>query len=170
MASADTAPGARPGRATVLVVARGSVYEAVGGDGAFLALSRALHRRCLEDPALNHPFSHGLDPGHDEHLAAYLAEVFGGPAVYSAAHGGHSAMLALHAGTGADDDFAERFVACFDAAVRDVGLGQRPEVARVLHDYMVWAADDVQAVSPPGARVADGLAVPRWSWDGRVEG
>jgi hemoglobin len=158
------------GGATVLVVARDSVYEAVGGDAAFLALSEALHRRCLEDPVLNHPFSHALDPAHDEHLAAYLGEVFGGPATYTAALGGESAMLARHAGTGADEDFPARFVACFDAAVVDVGLGERPEVARVLHDYMVWAAGEVQAVSPLGTRVADGLGVPRWSWDGLVEG
>lgn len=145
---------------------RGSVYEAVGGAEGLLRLSEALHRRCLEDPVLNHPFSHDLDPAHDEHLALYLGEVFGGPPEYSRALGGQSAMLGTHAGTGADEDFPERFVACFDAAVREVGLAEDGDVARVLHDYMVWAAQQVQAISPPGSSVAEGLATPRWSWEG----
>lgn len=141
-----------------------------GGDAAFLALSQALHQRCLEDPVLNHPFSQVLNPAHDERLAAYLAEVFGGPPTYSRDFGGHTSMLETHAGTGADEDYAERFVACFDAAVADADLDSDPELARVLHDYVVAATAEVQSVSPPGALVAAGLAVPRWSWDGPLEG
>jgi hypothetical protein len=44
-----------------------------------LALAAAHHRRCLEDPVLNHPFSHPGNPQHVQRLADYWAEVFGGP-------------------------------------------------------------------------------------------
>jgi len=61
-----------------------SLYEFAGGDGAFLALARAHHARCLADPELNHPFSHDdQHPQHVERLAAYWAEVLGGPNTYS---------------------------------------------------------------------------------------
>jgi hypothetical protein len=40
-----------------------SIYEFAGGDPAFLALTAAHHERCLQDPELNHPFSHGDDAG-----------------------------------------------------------------------------------------------------------
>ena len=86
------------------------MYEFAGGEAAFLALASAHHERCLQDPELNHPFSHGVNPEHIERLAAYWGEVFGGPPRYSESHGGHSAMLGIHAGQGAEDDLGARFV------------------------------------------------------------
>ena len=41
-----------------------SMLEFAGGDPAFLALPAAHHERGLQDPELNHPFSHGVDPQH----------------------------------------------------------------------------------------------------------
>ena len=37
---------------------RPTLYEFAGGDAAFVALATAHHARCLQDPELNHPFSH----------------------------------------------------------------------------------------------------------------
>src|SRR3954465_14758590 len=104
-----------------------SIYEAAGGAPAFVALAAAHHARCLADPVLEHPFSHGVDPEHVERLAAYWAEVFGGPTRYSETLGGHSGMLRIHAGNGMDADLGERFVACFVAAADDAGLPDEPE-------------------------------------------
>jgi hypothetical protein len=42
-----------------------TIFEAAGGQDAFLRLATAHRRRCLDDPALNHPFSH---PGHPQHV------------------------------------------------------------------------------------------------------
>ncbi|MGB8179280.1 MAG: hypothetical protein WCF63_03860 [Acidimicrobiales bacterium] len=150
------------------MVERASVYEFAGGRDAFLALAAALTDRCLADPVLNHPFSHGTDPEHNGRLGAYLGEVFGGPPTYSEL-GGHSAMLEMHAGTGADEDLAARFLACFDQAVDDAGLPDDVDLRRVLHDYMVDATREVNDVSPVGTRAQPGLAMPRWSWNGRID-
>jgi hemoglobin len=146
---------------------RQSVYEFVGGGDALLKLATALNELCLADPVLNHPFSHPGHPDHLERLAGYLAEVFGGPPRYTAL-GGHSAMLNIHAGTGADDEFAERFLACFDQAVDDAGLPNDPELRHVLHDYMEWATREVTLYSPLGVSAPDNLAMPAWSWDGAI--
>jgi hemoglobin len=142
------------------------MFEFAGGDPAFLALAAATHERCLQDPELNHPFSHGLNPQHLERLAAYWAEVFGGPTRYSESYGGHSAMLGIHASTGAGDDYGSRFVACFLQAADDVGLPDDPEFRAGLRSYMEWATREVISYAPPGSRVPDGLPVPRWSWSG----
>lgn len=150
------------------MVERESVYEFVGGSEAFVALAAALTERCIADPVLNHPFSHGTDPAHNERLGAYLAEVFGGPPTYTQL-GGHSAMLDLHAGTGADADFGLRFLACFDQAVEDADFPDDPDLRRVLHDYMTYATNEVDDVSPMGATAAPGLAMPRWSWNGKID-
>ena len=145
---------------------RPTIYEFAGGHEAFVALAAALHERCVDDPVLSHPFSHAQDPNHLDHLACYLAEVFGGPASYTDTVGGHSSMLAIHAGTGADEEYASRFLACFDLAVGDAALPDDEEFRRVLHDYMMWATSDVRSISPLGSTVADSLAFPQWSWDG----
>ena len=145
---------------------RPSVFDAAGGTPAFLALAAAHHQRCLDDPVLEHPFSHGGDPHHLEHLAGYWAEVFGGPPVYSAQHGGHTFMLRMHAGQSMEDDLGERFLSCFVLAADDAGLPADPELRATLRAYMRWAVDEVMAYNTDDAVVADELPTPHWSWDG----
>jgi len=149
-----------------VAVGRPTMFEFAGGEEAFLALAEAHHRRCLEDPELNHPFSHGIRPDHVERLAAYWAEVFGGPARFTESFGGHSAVLEVHARQGAGDDLGERFVACFVAAADDAGLPDNPEFRAGLRAYMEWAVAEVVSISPPESRVAPGQAAPRWGWNG----
>jgi hemoglobin len=149
-----------------LSVARPSIFEFAGGERAFRALAAAHHERCLQDPELNHPFSHGVNPEHIENLAAYWAEVFGGPARYSESHGGHSAMLGIHAGQGAGEDLGSRFVACFVQAADDAHLPDDPDFRASLRSYMEWAVEEVLSYSPRDAQVPTELAVPRWSWNG----
>lgn len=148
-------------------MARPSMFEFAGGEPAFLALAAAHHERCLKDPELNHPFSHGGDPNHLEHLAAYWAEVFGGPARYSESLGGHSRMLEVHARQGSGPDFGPRFVACFMQAADDAGLPDDPDFRAQLRAYMKWATEEVVSYAPATAQVAPGMQVPRWGWNGR---
>jgi hemoglobin len=150
-----------------LGVARSSIFEFAGGESAFLALATAHHARCLADPILNHPFDHpDRRPDHVERLAAYWAEVFGGPAHYSERYGDQSFVLGIHSGEGAMDELGERFLACFVAAADDAGLPGDPEFRESLRSYMEWAVRDVLNYSPHDSVVPSGLAVPRWSWDG----
>lgn len=143
------------------------MFEFAGGEAAFLALAAAHHERCLQDPELNHPFSHGVSPQHVERLAAYWAEVFGGPAHFSELYGGHSAMLGIHAGQGAGADYGPRFVACFMQAADDARLPDDPDFRAALRSYMERAVAEVISYAPHGSEVPVDLPVPRWSWSGR---
>jgi hemoglobin len=145
---------------------RPSMYEFAGGAPAFLALATALNARCLEDPELNHPFSHPGHPEHLERLAGYLGEVFGGPRVYSNTAGGQPAMLLIHAESGANDDLADRFITCFDLAVEDAGFPYDLEFRQILHEYIVTAVREVHSYSPRGSVVPRDARVPHWSWNG----
>jgi hemoglobin len=150
---------------------RPSLYAVAGGEPAFLALAAAHHVRCLADPELNHPFSHpGQHPQHVERLAAYWAEVLGGPPRFSQECGDQSAVLLMHAHNGDMGDLGERFVACFVAAADDAGLPADPEFRTALRAYMEWAVADVLAYSPVDAVVPTGRPMPRWSWDGLQPG
>ena len=145
---------------------RPSIYEAAGGEAAFLALATAHHDRCLADPVLNHPFSHPGHPQHIERLAAYWAEVLGGPPTFSTTCNDHTGMLGIHANTDAQEDMGDRFVACFVAAMDDAGLPEDAELRAALRSYMEWATSEVMAYSPRDATVPAGLAMPHWSWEG----
>jgi hemoglobin len=143
-----------------------SMFDAAGGQLAFLRFATAFHARCLADPELSHPFSHPGNPEHVERLADYWAEVFGGPARFSESFGGHSAMLAIHAGQGAGSDLGERFVVCFMRAADDAELPDDADFRAQFRAYIEWAVDDVMAYAPEGSEVPDALPVPHWGWEG----
>jgi hemoglobin len=146
---------------------RPSLFEYAGGERAFLALATAHHARCLADPELNHPFSHpDQHPQHIERLAAYWAEVMGGPPAYSRACGDQSGLLQMHAGHGDMSDLGQRFIRCFDGAMDDAGLPADPAFREAMRSYMRWAVGDVLAYSSVGTVVAPGATMPRWGWDG----
>jgi hemoglobin len=146
---------------------RASLYEVAGGDAAFLALATAHHARCVADPELNHPFSHpGQHPQHVERLAAYWAEVLGGPPRFTTEMGDQSGLLHMHSGNGDMGDLGRRFVDCFVAAMDDAGLPDEPAFRAALHEYMEWAVADVLAYSAVGTVVPGGVPMPHWSWDG----
>jgi hemoglobin len=148
---------------------RPSLYEFAGGDSAFVALATAHHARCLADPELNHPFSHpNQHPLHVERLAAYWAEVMGGPADFSEECGDQTALLRMHAGCGDMSDLGRRFLGCFVAAMDDAGLPADPQFRDALRGYMEWAVAQMIGYPDDAANVPVGIPVPRWSWDGLV--
>lgn len=141
-----------------------SVYEAAGGADGLLALARAWQARCLADPVVAHPFSRGTHVQHVERLAAYWGEALGGPATYTASMGTQTGVLRMHAGNGEHPDLDARALACFDAALEDVGCSE--ELRSVLHDYFAWAIARMAANPVTPDTVADGEALPRWDWKG----
>jgi hemoglobin len=146
---------------------RPTLFEFAGGEAAFLALAAAHHARCVADPELNQPFSHPEQhPQHVQRLAAYWAEVMGGPPAYSQSCGDQTGVLRMHSGNGDMGDLGVRFLRCFDAAADDAELPADPDFRAALHAYMRWAVDDVLAYSPVDAVVAEGATMPRWGWDG----
>ena len=65
-----------------------TLYEWVGGIDALNRLTARFYERVRENPVLAPVFAH-MGPEHPTHVAAFLAEVLGGPAESSASHGGH---------------------------------------------------------------------------------
>lgn len=132
-----------------------SLYEEVGGFDRILALCKAWHLRLREDPVAWHPFEHGTHPRHDERLAAYLAEAFGGPRLYTSGFGDESSMQRIHSGHGDHLDLDEACLKAFDLAVADVGL--TGDVAQRVSAYFRRATGEQREWASPDARVPDGL-------------
>jgi hemoglobin len=134
------------------------LYDEIGGAETVLALAHAWHERVLADPVVEHAFSHGFREDHTERLAAYWAEVLGGPATYSRTMGDESGVVRMHTGNGPHDDMDRRAVDCFAAALGDAGVPER------LHAVLVdWFRDANTYVNhhfaSPDA-VPDGLPMP----------
>lgn len=139
-----------------------SIYETAGGQPAFEQLAERMHRHMAADELLGPWFSRAA-PTHVRHLAAWLAEVFGGPADYTRAHGDIAPILARHAGLDIPEGHRARFEALAHQAVAEV-WPQQPDVARAVSAYLSWGTHVAVANSRP-EHVPDPTApVPRWSW------
>jgi hemoglobin len=143
-----------------------SVYDAAGGSSGLLRLAEAWHARVMADEIVSHAFSHGFRPDHIERLAAYWAEALGGPSAYSDTYGDETSVVRMHSGNGEHAEMDRRAVACFARALEDAGLTAEP-LRQVLHDYFAWATTTTMARYHESADdVPEGMAIPRWSWDG----
>jgi len=148
-----------------------TVYEAAGGIGGLRRLAQAWHARVMADEEVSHAFSHGYRPDHSERLAAYWAEALGGPPMYSPRYGDETSVVRIHSGNGPHEEMDRRAISCFDRALEDAGLAADGRLRQVLHDYFAWATTTTMArYHRSAADVPDGLAIPRWSWDGLQPG
>lgn len=148
---------------------RPSIFEAAGGQAAFVALAHAWHERCLADEVVSHAFSHGFHPDHSARLAAYWAEALGGPPTYSDTIGDHSFVLRMHAGNGEHHEMDRRALEAFVLALDDAGLPEDPALRRALTEYFAWGIGAMDTFPDSPDDVPDGLSIPRWTWGGRTE-
>ena len=147
---------------------RKTIYEAVGGLPAILALARAWHARCMADAVVSHAFSHGLHPRHVERLAAYWAQALGGPADYSGTIADESFVVRMHSGNGEHQELDERAETCFSLALDDADLPDDGALRPTLKEFFHWATQRMSAYPKSAEDVPAGLPVPQWSWDGPV--
>ena len=148
-----------------------TVYETAGGIGGLRRLAQAWHVRVMADEEVSHAFSHGYRADHSERLAAYWAEALGGPPMYSPRYGDETSVVRIHSGNGPHEEMDRRAISCFDRALEDAGLAADGRLRQVLHDYFAWATTTTMArYHRSAADVPDGLAIPRWSWDGLQPG
>lgn len=139
-----------------------ALYEDVGGHDALLRLAEAWHERALADPVVAHAFSHGFRADHTERLAAYLAESIGGPPLYTRSGGTESDVARIHGGNGLHEEMDRRALACFDDAIRSIGLDPGSSPGSRLH--ALWVAGIERFATHAGGvqDIPDGLEIPRF--------
>lgn len=121
-----------------------TLYERIGED-ALRRTVDAFYGSVLRDPILQPLFGAGA-AHHVDHLTAFLAEVFGGPARYTDELGGFGAILTAHRGLAITDEQRTRFIELFERAFAEHGpddVGLRTSV----HDYIVFGTEVAQVNS-----------------------
>ena len=140
-----------------------TVYAWAGGRAAFDRLTEEFYRRVRDDDVLAALFA-DMPAEHPQHVSTWLAEVFGGPADYTAHHGGYPHMLAKHLGLAITERQRARWVHLICEAADAVGLPDDPEFRSAFVAYVEWGTRLAVSNSQPGASPSPAAPVPRWGW------
>jgi hemoglobin len=150
------------------VSAAPSLYAWLGGAPMLARLIDRFYARVPDDPLLGPVFA-TMRPEHAAHVAAFIAEVFGGPTTYSQQHGGHAAMIRRHLGRALTEAQRRRWMDLLLACADELGVPDDPESRSALVAYIEWGSRLAVINSRPDAQVVADLPMPRWGW-GEVKG
>jgi CDGSH-type Zn-finger protein/truncated hemoglobin YjbI len=142
-----------------------TVYAWLGGREALERLTTAFYDGILNEPdELLEPIFRGMNPDHPKHVAAWLSEVFGGPADYTAHHGGYEHMVQAHHDRALTEQQRQRWVARLARTADEVLLPDDPDVRQAFLSYLEWGSRIAVFNSQPGAGVIGHAPVPEWGW------
>ncbi|TKR33236.1 globin [Luteimonas gilva] len=140
-----------------------SLYDWAGGMPALLKLTDVFYAKVKADPLLQPVFVR-MDPEHPQHVAKFLAEVFGGPKAYSDEHGGHAEMIRHHLNRHLQEKQRRRWVELLIDSGDDIGLPDDPEFRSAFVGYIEWGTRLAVINSQPGAEVTEDAPMPQWGW------
>jgi hemoglobin len=145
-----------------------TLFDWVGGMPALDRLTTRFYERVKDDEVLA-PLFAKMPNEHPHHVAVFLAEVLGGPAKYSAEHGGHPHMIARHLGRHLSQTQRREWVRLLLDTADELGLPDDPEFRSALVGYLEWGSRLAVINSQPGVDVDSTAPMPRWGW-GEVKG
>ena len=140
-----------------------TLFEWIGGMPAIERLFATFYGRVPNDPVLAPVFA-GMSPDHVKHVAAFVAEVFGGPKAYSEHHGGHANMIHRHVGRAFSDTQRKRWMQLLLECADEIGVPNDPEFCSALVGYLEWGTRLAVINSAPGADVDGEAPMPQWGW------
>jgi hemoglobin len=145
-----------------------TLYSWLGGIQALEKLTTRFYERVPSNATLQPIFAH-MSPDHAKHVAAFLAEVLGGPANYTQAHGGHSHMIRQHLNRHLTHDQRRAWVALLLDTADELQMPDDPEFRSALVGYLEWGSRLAVINSQAGATVDAEAPMPKWGW-GEVNG
>jgi hemoglobin len=141
-----------------------SLYAWAGGIDALRRLTTRFYEKIPSDTTLAPVFA-GMDPKHAEHVALFIAEVFGGGPHYTTAGGSHAGMIGRHLGRHLTEAQRRRWIALMLETADEIGLPADPEFRAAFVGYLEWGTrlaviNSQDGVAPP----TDNPAMPAWNW------
>lgn len=142
-----------------------TLYEWAGGQPALEKLTSVFYDKVLKDELL-YPVFKNMSPEHSKHVAHFIAEVFGGPKLYSEGdQGSHATMVEHHIGKMLDENKRKRWMALLLETADETGLASDPEFRSALVGYLEWgsriAVLNSNATQNP---VNESEPMPKWGW------
>jgi hemoglobin len=141
-----------------------TLAEWAGGRPALERLTEMFYAQVALDPVLSPVFAN-MGSEHPAHVAAFIAEVFGGPAGYSELGGSHAGMIRHHLGRHLTEAQRKRWVGLMLETADQVGLPDDPEFRAAFVGYLEWGTRLAVINSAPGVPEPDAaLPMPNWNW------
>jgi hemoglobin len=140
-----------------------SLYEWAGGRDALLGLTTAFYKRVAQDDVLAPVFA-GMDSGHPAHVADFIGEVLGGPALYDPSGDGHARMIGHHLNRHLTETQRRRWFDLLLDTADAVGLAGDPEFRSAFVAYLEWGSRLAVINSQAGVAAPASSPMPKWTW------
>lgn len=114
-----------------------TLYEWAGGMATFEKLIVTFYKKVLQDEQLKPVFKH-MSPQHQMKVAHFIAEVFGGPAMYSAEEGTHFKMIQKHLAKYLTEQHRKQWVKLLIETADEINLPDDPEFRSAFVAYIEW--------------------------------
>jgi hemoglobin len=142
-----------------------TLYEWAGGKEALEKLTELFYSKVLKDDIL-YPVFKNMSPEHSKHVAHFIAEVFGGPKLYSEGdQGSHAGMVSHHIGKMLDETKRKRWIQLLLESADEIGLPDDPEFRSAVVGYLEWGSRIAVINSNTQDNPIDEKApMPKWGW------
>lgn len=142
-----------------------TLYEWAGDIQTFEKLFTVFYDKVLKDDLLSKIFKE-MSPEHIKHVSHFVAEVFGGPKLYTTEdNGSHAAMVAKHMRKMLTEEKRQRWMQLLLQTSDEVGLKSDPEFRSAFVSYLEWgtrlAVINSQLSENP---IVDNEPMPKWGW------
>jgi hemoglobin len=142
-----------------------TIYEWAGGQDAFEKLTEVFYAKVLKDDMLRNLFQN-ISSEHAKHVAHFIAEVVGGPKLYTGeSKRSHAHMISQHVGRKLDETQRQRWIQLVLESADEIGMPDDPEFRSALVGYLEWGSRYAVATSQTSENPIDeDTPMPKWGW------
>jgi CDGSH-type Zn-finger protein/truncated hemoglobin YjbI len=145
-------------------VAVPTLADWAGGREKLRELTTRFYQKVPADPILAPVFAE-MHRHHAERVGDFLAEVFGGPPLYSQQGGSHIGMIVKHLGRKVTETQRAQWVALMIETADEIGLPADAAFRDALVAYLEWGSKLAVINSAPGVEAPKGdWPMPKWGW------
>jgi hemoglobin len=141
-----------------------SLFEWAGGMPAFERLFDQFYDKVLADDILEPVFKH-MSPEHRLHVAHFVAEVLGGPKIYSESEGSHFKMIQKHLSKHLTQQHRRRWIELLLETADELNLPDDPEFRSAFMAYLEWGTR-IAVINSNTNEVKEtpDAPMPVWGW------
>ncbi|WP_426670490.1 group II truncated hemoglobin [Mucilaginibacter sp. McL0603] len=140
------------------------LFEWAGGMPAFERLFDQFYDKVLADDILEPVFKH-MSPEHRLHVAHFVAEVLGGPKLYSASEGSHFKMIQKHLSRHLTQQHRKRWIELLLETADELNLPDDPEFRSAFMAYLEWGTR-IAVINSNTDEITESpdVPMPAWGW------
>jgi len=141
-----------------------TLYEWIGGMAVIESLFTSFYKKVLNDELLEPIFKH-MSTSHQIHVAHFIAEVFGGPKLYSQEDGSHFKMIQKHLGRHLTEKHRQRWASLLVETADELHIPADPEFRSAFVAYIEWGTR-IAVLNSHETELLMGLdePMPTWGW------